>query len=74
METIQEKRENFFSFIKDFNKFEPFHVKRSKIIVALYKSVTLNWTLFVGGWGGGPVVQDTVVDGIFLPRGTQWDQ
>lgn len=42
--------------------------------VAQGKDVELNGVFFVGGWGGGPIAAGTVVDGAFLPRGTQWDQ
>src|SRR5262249_17466864 len=44
--------------------------------VALGSTVTLHGgPFFTGGWGGGLVVSpQTVVDGVFLPRGTQWDQ
>jgi len=44
--------------------------------VALNKSVTLaGGNFFENGWGGTTVVSpDTVVDGLFLPRSTQWDQ
>ena len=44
--------------------------------VALGKPVTLNGApFFTDGWGGGLLTSaDTVVDGIFFPRATQWDQ
>lgn len=43
--------------------------------VALNKTVTLNGEFFTGGWGGSTVVDaSTVVDDVFLPRSTQWDQ
>jgi hypothetical protein len=43
--------------------------------VALNKEVSLEGTFFTGGWGSGPRVEAaTVVDGIFFPRSTQWDQ
>lgn len=44
--------------------------------VALGKAVTLHGgPFFEGGWGGGMVVDpETIVDGVFLPRSTQWDQ
>jgi len=43
--------------------------------VALNADVTLNGSFFTGGFGGGLVVDKaTIVDGIFLPRFTQWDQ
>lgn len=43
--------------------------------VALNADVTLNGSFFTNGWGGGLVVdKSTVVDGIFVARGTQWDQ
>lgn len=47
--------------------------------VALGANVTLNGTFFTGGWGAGlpPDQQaraDTLVDGIFLDTGHQWDQ
>ena len=44
--------------------------------VALNKDVVLNGgPFFTNGWGGGLVVNEsTIVDGVFLPRGTQWDQ
>ena len=44
--------------------------------VALNGNVTLNGgSFFTGGWGGGLIVNPaTIVDGVFFPRGTQWDQ
>jgi len=44
--------------------------------VALNADVELKGApFFEGGWGGGQIVsKDTIVDGIFLPRGQQWDQ
>lgn len=44
--------------------------------VAAGATVTLNGdAFFTAGWGGGLIVAPaTVVDGVFLPRGTQWDQ
>ncbi len=43
--------------------------------VALNANVTLHGSFFTGGWGGGQVVSaSTLVDGIFLPEGRQWDQ
>lgn len=44
--------------------------------VALNGTVSLNGaSFFTGGWGGGLTVSaDTTVDGVFLLRGTQWDQ
>jgi hypothetical protein len=43
--------------------------------VALNATVTLDGSFFTGGWGGGLVANPaTVVDGIFFPRSTQWDQ
>ena len=44
--------------------------------VALNANVTLNGSsFFTGGWGGGLVASpNTIVDGIFFPRSTQWDQ
>ncbi|MDH5302432.1 MAG: PEP-CTERM sorting domain-containing protein [Gammaproteobacteria bacterium] len=44
--------------------------------VAQGKTVTLtDGTFFTGGWGGGAVVDPmTVVDGVFLPKQTPWDQ
>ena len=44
--------------------------------VALNANVTLNGgSFFTNGWGGGLVANpNTIVDGIFFPRGTQWDQ
>jgi hypothetical protein len=44
--------------------------------VALNATVTLNGApFFTGGWGAGLTVNpNTIVDGIFFPRGTQWDQ
>lgn len=43
--------------------------------VALNATVTLNGSFFTNGWGGGLVVlPSTIVDGVFVPRGTQWDQ
>ena len=43
--------------------------------VALNADVTLNGSFFTGGFGAGLVVDKaTIVDGVFLPRGTTWDQ
>lgn len=43
--------------------------------VALNADVTLHGNFFTNGWGGGQVVSgDTIVDGVFLPEGRQWDQ
>jgi hypothetical protein len=43
--------------------------------VALNANVTLNGgSFFTGGWGGLVVNPNTIVDGVFVPRGTQWDQ
>jgi hypothetical protein len=43
--------------------------------VALNADVDLHGTFFTGGWGGGLTVDEqTVVDDVFLPRSTQWDQ
>jgi len=44
--------------------------------IALNGTVTLQGgSFFTGGWGAGLVVDPaTIVDGVFLPRGTQWDQ
>lgn len=44
--------------------------------VAAGATVSLNGdAFFTAGWGGGQIVApSTVVDGVFLPRGTQWDQ
>jgi hypothetical protein len=44
--------------------------------VALNGNVTLNGgSFFTDGFGGGLIVNpNTIVDGVFLPRGTQWDQ
>jgi len=44
--------------------------------VALNANVTLNGgSFFTGGWGGGLTVNpNTIVDGVFFPRGTQFDQ
>ena len=44
--------------------------------VALNADVTLlGGSFFTGGWGGGLVANpNTIVDGIFFPRGTPWDQ
>ncbi|MFC1795171.1 hypothetical protein ACFL3Q_16490 [Planctomycetota bacterium] len=44
--------------------------------VALNANVTLNGgSFFTGGFGAGLVVNpNTVVDGVFFPRGTVWDQ
>lgn len=44
--------------------------------VALDKTVSLHgFAFFTGGWGSGITVDpQTIVDGVFLPRGTQWDQ
>lgn len=44
--------------------------------IALNKPVTLNGTFFAGGgsWGpGGPALAETIVDGIFVTPGTQWN-
>ena len=42
--------------------------------VALNGTVTLNGgSFFTGGWGGAAVDPATIVDGVFLPRNTQWD-
>lgn len=38
-------------------------------------AVRLEGVFFKGGWGGGQdVLKETVVDGVFLPSGRQWDQ
>ena len=43
--------------------------------VALNADVALHGDFFTNGWGGVVVVSpSTLVDGIFLPRNTQWDQ
>ena len=44
--------------------------------VALDAKVTLHGgSFFTDGWGGGKIVdKHTIVDGVFLPRGKQWDQ
>lgn len=43
--------------------------------VALNKPVYLDGSFFTGGWGGGLTVDEqTITDGVFLPRGQQWDQ
>ena len=44
--------------------------------VALNADVTLNGSFFTGGFEPGGLVVDkaTIVDGIFLPRSTKWDQ
>jgi hypothetical protein len=43
--------------------------------VAMGAGVTLNGVFFVDGWGSGVIAgEDTIVDGVFLPRGNQWDQ
>lgn len=44
--------------------------------VALNTTVTLNGgSFFTGGWGAGLVASpNTIVDGVFFPRSTQWDQ
>jgi len=46
--------------------------------VALGADVTLDGTFFTDGWGSGsPASQaliDSIVDGVFLPDNTQWDQ
>ena len=43
--------------------------------VAAGATVSLTGVFFTGGWGSGLVVSpSTVVDGVFFPRGTQWDQ
>jgi hypothetical protein len=46
------------------------------INVALNADVTLHGgPFFVGRWAGGLIVSDnTLVDGVFLPRSAQWDQ
>lgn len=50
-------------------------VSRADTNLALNKAVSLDGTFFFGGWGGGAVVSPaTLVDGVFLPRATQWDQ
>ena len=42
--------------------------------VALNGTVTLNGgSFFTGGWGGAAADPATIVDGVFLPRNTQWD-
>jgi hypothetical protein len=54
----------------------------SSAVVAAPTNVLWNATVtlhggdfFTNGWGGGLTVSpDTVVDGVFFPRGTQWDQ
>ncbi len=44
--------------------------------IALHATVTLGGgRFFTGGWGNGEVVDaGTVVDGVFMPRSSQWDQ
>lgn len=43
--------------------------------VALNTDVNLNGDFFTGGWGGGQTVTaSTILDGVFLARGAQWDQ
>ena len=43
--------------------------------VALNADVTLHGTFFTDGWGSGLTVDaDSIVDGLFLEEGTQWDQ
>ena len=43
--------------------------------VALNATVTLNGgAFFTNGWGGLVVDPATIVDGVFVPRSTQWDQ
>ncbi len=43
--------------------------------VAENSNITLNGTFFTNGWGGGKIVDPkTIVDNIFLPDSTQWDQ
>jgi len=45
--------------------------------VALNADVTLNGSFFTGGWADGlgyVSPASTVVDGVFLPRSTRWDQ
>jgi len=43
--------------------------------VAFNANVTLNGTFFTGGWGSGlTVLGSTLVDDVFFPRSTQWDQ
>lgn len=43
--------------------------------VALNANVTLNGSFFTDGWGSGLIVdKQTIVDGVFLPSSTQWDQ
>jgi hypothetical protein len=42
--------------------------------IALNGTVSLHGSaFFTGGWGGAPVDPATIIDGIFLPRNTQWD-
>jgi len=43
--------------------------------VALNKPVTLTGDFFTNGWGSGLIVDgNTITDGKFFPRQTQWDQ
>lgn len=43
--------------------------------IALNTNVTLTGTFFTGGWGSTTIVgPETIVDGVFLPENTQWDQ
>ncbi|WP_028583050.1 PEP-CTERM sorting domain-containing protein [Desulfogranum mediterraneum] len=52
-----------------------FTTKAMALNIAEGASVDLHGTFFTGGWGGSTVVgAETIVDGVFLPEGTQWDQ
>lgn len=43
--------------------------------IAYNANVTLHGTFFTGGWGGTTVVgPETIVNGVFLPETTQWDE
>ena len=43
--------------------------------IALGADVTLYGTFFTDGWGNGQTAdKDSLVDGVFLQEGTQWDQ
>lgn len=45
------------------------------INVAYNATVVLDGTFFTGGWGSGTTVEgETIVNGVFLPENTQWDQ
>jgi len=52
------------------------HARADVMNVAQGKPVSLHGgPFFTGGWAGGLIVDpQTLVDGVFLPRNTQWDQ